>query len=97
MLWCALVLELGCVASRCRRPRVHGERRPKQQSPSNHARFVAVDHQYLIVTSANFSKSAEQHNIELGLRVDSRSLTERVEKQLLDAEASLYEAVTSRQ
>lgn len=57
----------------------------------NHAKFVAVDHQFLIVTSANFSLSAEQHNIELGLRVHSRSLTEQVEKQLLDAEASLYE------
>lgn len=57
----------------------------------NHAKFVAVDHQFIIVTSANFSLSAEQHNIELGLRVDSRSLTEQVEKQLLDAEASLYE------
>lgn len=34
-----------------------------------HAKFIAVDHQYLIVMSANFSKSAEQHNIELGLVV----------------------------
>ena len=40
----------------------------------NHAKFVAVDHQFLIVTSANFSKSAEERNIELGLRVQSRSL-----------------------
>lgn len=57
----------------------------------NHAKFVAVDHQFLIVTSANFSHSAEHHNIELGLRVDSRSLTELVEQQLIDAEAFLYE------
>ena len=63
----------------------------------NHAKFVAVDHQFLIVTSANFSLSAEQHNIELGLRVDSRSLTEQVEKELLDAQASLYEAVAPPQ
>lgn len=62
----------------------------------NHAKFVAIDHRFLIVTSANFSKSGEQHNIELGLRIDSRSLTERVEKQLLDAEPSLYEVVASQ-
>ena len=63
----------------------------------NHAKFVAVDHQFLVVTSANFSLSAEHHNIELGLRVDSRSLAEQVEKQLLDAQASLYEAVAPPQ
>lgn len=61
----------------------------------NHAKFVAVDHQFLVVTSANFSLSAEQHNIELGLRVDSRALTEVVEHQLLDAEASVYERVAT--
>lgn len=59
----------------------------------NHAKFVAVDHQFLIVTSANFSLSAEHHNIELGLRVDSRTLTELVEKQLHDAAPSVYEIV----
>lgn len=59
----------------------------------NHAKFVAVDHQFLVVTSANFSLSAEHYNIELGLRVDSRALTELVEQQLLDAETSLYERV----
>jgi len=59
----------------------------------NHAKFVAVDHQFLVVTSANFSYSAEQSNIELGLRVQSRPLTEMVEQQLLAAEALLYERV----
>lgn len=59
----------------------------------NHAKFVAVDHQFLIVTSANFSRSAEHHNVELGLRVDSRPLTELVEKQVHDAAPSVYEVV----
>ena len=31
----------------------------------SHAKFVAVDSQYLLVTSANFSKRAERHNVEL--------------------------------
>lgn len=60
----------------------------------NHAKFVAIDHQFLIVTSANFSLSAEHRNIELGLHVDSRPLTELVEKQLHDAAPSVYEIVT---
>ncbi|GAA4893512.1 hypothetical protein GCM10025789_08370 [Tessaracoccus lubricantis] len=57
----------------------------------NHAKFVAVDHQFLIVTSANMSMSAERSNIELGLRVHSEALCEAVEKQLLSAESVLYE------
>jgi phosphatidylserine/phosphatidylglycerophosphate/cardiolipin synthase-like enzyme len=43
--------------------------------PRNHAKFIAVDHQFLLVTSANFSKSAERFNIELGLRIDDPILT----------------------
>ncbi|SHI99365.1 PLD-like domain-containing protein [Tessaracoccus bendigoensis DSM 12906] len=59
----------------------------------NHAKFIAVDHRFLVVTSANFSVSAEHHNVELGLRIDSRSLTETVEKQLQDVASTLYERV----
>lgn len=69
---------------------------PDGKPVRNHAKFVAVDHQFLIVTSANFSKSAEERNIELGLRVQSRSLTEMVEHQLLDVEAALYERVQAQ-
>lgn len=68
--------------------------RPLNGKPvRNHAKFVAVDHQFLIVTSANFSMSAEQNNVELGLRVHSPALTQMVEDQLWDAESSLYERV----
>lgn len=59
----------------------------------NHAKFIAVDHQFVWVTSANFSWSAENSNVELGLRVQSRTLTESVESQLLAAK-SLYVRVT---
>ena len=59
----------------------------------NHAKFVAVDHQFLIVTSANFSMSAEQNNVELGLRVHSPALTQIVEDQLWDVESTVYERV----
>lgn len=61
--------------------------------PRNHAKFVAVDHQYLLVTSANFSFSAEQCNIELGLRIDDPILTQRIESQMRSLEPHLYERV----
>jgi len=71
--------------------RVFRTRELDGQLVRNHAKFVAVDHQFLVVTSANFSYSAEHRNVELGLRMDSRSLTELVEKQLRDVESVLYE------
>ena len=60
----------------------------------NHGKFVAIDHRFLLVTSANFSVSAEQHNVELGIWIDDQPLTESVERQMLDAEDSIYEIVT---
>jgi phosphatidylserine/phosphatidylglycerophosphate/cardiolipin synthase-like enzyme len=81
------------VASQLFGAHVYRTRRVDGQLVRNHAKFVAVDHQFLVVTSANFSVSAEQHNIELGLRVDSRALAERVEQQLFDAQTTLYERV----
>ncbi|MDR2973686.1 MAG: DISARM system phospholipase D-like protein DrmC [Propionibacteriaceae bacterium] len=65
------------------------------QRPRNHAKFIAIDHQFLLVTSANFSKSAEQLNIELGIRIDDPILTQRVETQMRSLEAHLYERVSS--
>ncbi|MFI9451558.1 DISARM system phospholipase D-like protein DrmC [Amycolatopsis sp. NPDC052450] len=59
----------------------------------NHAKFLAVDHRFLLVTSANFSWSAEHGNIEFGVFIDNRSLTEAVERELLRAEDVLYERV----
>ncbi|WP_194829022.1 DISARM system phospholipase D-like protein DrmC [Nocardia sp. XZ_19_231] len=60
---------------------------------TNHAKFVAVDHRFLLVTSANFSHSAEHHNIEFGLIVDNPTLTEAVEQQLRASETTVYERV----
>lgn len=59
----------------------------------NHAKFLAVDHRFLLVTSANFSWSAEHANIELGVLLDNASLTEAVERQMRLAEDHLYERV----
>ena len=59
----------------------------------SHAKFVAVDHQFLVVTSANFSQSAEQRNVELGLVVADPILTQRVEREIGNLEKPLYERV----
>lgn len=60
---------------------------------TNHAKFVAIDHRFLLVTSANFSHSAEHHNIEFGLMVENATLTEAVEQQLRASEKTVYERV----
>jgi phosphatidylserine/phosphatidylglycerophosphate/cardiolipin synthase-like enzyme len=62
--------------------------------PRNHAKFIAIDHQFLLVTSANFSKSAEQLNIELGIRIDDPILTQGVEAQMRSLESRLYERIS---
>jgi phospholipase D/transphosphatidylase len=59
----------------------------------NHAKFVAVDGRILIVTSANMSISAEERNVELGLRLDDALLTRAVEERMRALEPLLYERV----
>ena len=56
----------------------------------NHAKFVAVDHRWIVVTSANFSWSAEYGNVELGVLVDDPDLTDGVEREMRAAEELLY-------
>lgn len=59
----------------------------------SHAKFVAVDHRFIIVTSANFSMSAEQRNVELGIRIDDPSIVEAIERDMGALESSCYERV----
>lgn len=42
----------------------------------NHAKFVVIDHRFLLVSSANFSHSAEHENVEFGLYLDNPNLAE---------------------
>lgn len=55
----------------------------------------AVDHTLLLVTSANFSWSAEQGNPEFGVVIDNPNLTEAVQRELREAEDALYERVAA--
>lgn len=59
----------------------------------NHAKFISVDHQFLVVTSANFSKSAERHNVELGLVIENPILAEMVERQMRTLDSDIFEVV----
>lgn len=61
----------------------------------NHAKFLAVDHRFLLVTSANFSWSAEYGNIEFGVFIDNPNLTEAVERELLRVEDNAVRASAS--
>ncbi|MEF2735925.1 DISARM system phospholipase D-like protein DrmC [Bifidobacterium pseudolongum] len=59
----------------------------------NHAKFLSIDQHVLLVTSANFSLSAEERNIELGLRIDDAHLAKSVEDQMRQFEHILYQRV----
>ena len=59
----------------------------------NHAKFLAIDHRFVVVTSANFSWSAEYGNVELGLRIDDPNLADRIEREMQEIEEELYELV----
>ena len=48
-----------------------------------HAKCVVIDGREALVTSANFTEAAQDRNIELGLLVGSRIITERVEEHFM--------------
>ncbi|TYB43940.1 DISARM system phospholipase D-like protein DrmC [Actinomadura chibensis] len=57
----------------------------------SHAKFVIIDHQILLLTSANFSYSAENRNIEFGLLVRDSALAGAVEATMTSKHGTLYE------
>jgi phosphatidylserine/phosphatidylglycerophosphate/cardiolipin synthase-like enzyme len=42
---------------------------PNGKQIVSHAKFIIIDHEVLLLTSANFSFSAENRNVEFGLLV----------------------------
>ncbi|WP_239653351.1 phospholipase D-like domain-containing protein [Actinomyces naeslundii] len=77
----------GAVVMRTRAPEDDG------RAVTSHAKFLSIDHRFLLVGSANFSFSAEERNVELGLRLDDPALAHSVEKQMRDLEETVYERV----
>ena len=52
-----------------------------------------IDHEVLLLTSANFSYSAENRNIEFGLLVRDTPLAASVEVTMANKRGTLYELV----
>jgi hypothetical protein len=59
----------------------------------NHSKFISVDHRFLLVTSANFSWSAENGNLELGVLIDNVNLAEAIEHEMRQVEDFVFERV----
>lgn len=59
----------------------------------SHAKFIVIDRALMLITSANFSFSAENFNIEFGLLIDNPTLAESVEEQMFSKRGTLYEEV----
>lgn len=59
----------------------------------SHTKFIAVDHEVVLLSSANFSYSAEHRNIEFGLLIRDSGLAESVESAMANKRGSLYELV----
>lgn len=66
---------------------------PNGKPVISHAKFIVVDHELLLITSANFSYSAENRNIEFGILVRDSALAESVEATVTNKHGSLYELV----
>lgn len=59
----------------------------------SHTKFIIVDHQVVLLTSANFSYSAENRNVEFGLLIRDNGLAASIESTMASKRGSLYELV----
>jgi phosphatidylserine/phosphatidylglycerophosphate/cardiolipin synthase-like enzyme len=64
---------------------------PSGQRVVSHAKFIVIDRQFLLLTSANFSFSAEKRNVEFGLLVRDAALAESVEATMTSKHGILYQ------
>lgn len=59
----------------------------------SHTKFIIVDHAVVLLTSANFSYSAENRNVEFGLLIRDSGLAASIESTMASKRGSLYELV----
>ena len=64
---------------------------PSGKRVVSHAKFIIIDHVVVLLTSANFSFSAEKRNVEFGLLVRDAALAESVESTMTSKHGTLYE------
>ncbi|WP_206492734.1 DISARM system phospholipase D-like protein DrmC [Rhodococcus sp. KRD162] len=60
------------------------------RSVVSHAKFVVIDHELVLITSANFSYNAENRNVEFGILVQDSGLASSVERAISAKHGSLY-------
>jgi hypothetical protein len=76
------------------RPEINMRTRQFDGRPTrNHSKFISIDHRFLLVTSANFSWSAENDNLELGVLINNPNLAEAVEHEMRQVEDFVFERV----
>jgi phosphatidylserine/phosphatidylglycerophosphate/cardiolipin synthase-like enzyme len=56
----------------------------------SHTKFIVIDHAVVLLTSANFSWSAEKRNIEFGLLVQDGGLAASIESTMASKHGTLY-------
>lgn len=66
---------------------------PDGKQVVSHAKFIIIDHALVLLTSANFSFSAENRNIEFGVRIHDPALAASIETTMTSKHGSLYELV----
>lgn len=66
---------------RCHRPSGALLEAARDRSFNLHAKCVVADRRRVLVTSANFTFTAQERNVELGLRLDDPNVAERVHAQ----------------
>jgi phosphatidylserine/phosphatidylglycerophosphate/cardiolipin synthase-like enzyme len=62
---------------------------------SLHAKCIVVDREHLFISSANFTEAGQQRNIEVGLKIESKWLAERLTRhfQMLLAQGLAARAI----
>ncbi|WP_396925845.1 DISARM system phospholipase D-like protein DrmC [Mycolicibacterium sp.] len=59
----------------------------------SHSKFIVVDHEIVLLTSANFSYSAENKNVEFGLLIKDNGLATSIEQTMRSKHGTLYMSV----
>jgi phosphatidylserine/phosphatidylglycerophosphate/cardiolipin synthase-like enzyme len=56
----------------------------KQTAISLHAKCVVIDHEYTLITSANFTDRGQTRNLEAGVAIEDRAFAASLERQWLN-------------
>ncbi|OBA80106.1 cardiolipin synthase [Mycobacterium sp. 1164966.3] len=59
----------------------------------SHTKFIVVDHEVVLLTSANFSYNAENRNVEFGLLIRDSGLAGSIESTTASKRGTLYELI----